>query len=309
MTKRHWIRKRQTAIFAFFLLFSFFLLANIGAISEAVRAGMRFSFHVIIPTLFPFLILSSLLTDTAPRSNKQTSPLFTRLFRLPNAAMLPLFLGLLTGFPVGASTVAELYQNGSLKKEEAERLLLFANNTGPAFLFGGIGALFEDRRLSLLLFTVQLVTALLFGLFSALGKAYPEKASMELCEKNPLSLVDSVVKATEATLHITGFILLFYVLLTAFEILCPNPYVLTLFSLVLEVGNATRCVAALSLCPLFLQASFLAFSLSFSGLSVYFQTRAVLKKSGLSLRFYLPAKLLQGLLAATIALLLGRILL
>ncbi len=309
MTKKQWLRKRRSALFSLLLLFSFFLLANITKVSEAVREGMQLSFHVILPSLFPFFILSSLLSESAPIPKSGEKQLFARMFRLPNVASLPLLLGLLTGFPVGAKSVSELYMRGALTKEEAERLLLFSNNTGPAFLLGGIGALFYDRTLGLLLFFVQAAVSLAFGVFLGIGKPLPKASPSASYERRPPSIVRAVIESTDNALHISGFIILFSVLLTTLQILFPIPSLLFFLSLLLEVGNAAKAVAKLSLCPLYLQAAALAFSVSFSGLSVYFQTRTVLQKSALSLRYYLPAKLLQAIFSAVVTLFLARFIL
>ena len=50
-----------------------------------------------------------------------------------------LVLGLAGGYPVGARTAAELYAQGALTRDEAERLLTFWNNANPAFLLSGLG--------------------------------------------------------------------------------------------------------------------------------------------------------------------------
>ena len=40
---------------------------------------------------------------------------------------------------MGAKAVAELYQQGLCSRQEAQRLLGFCNNSGPAFFIGVVG--------------------------------------------------------------------------------------------------------------------------------------------------------------------------
>ncbi len=61
------------------------------------------------------------------------------LFRAGGACSSALALGFVGGYPVGARTAIALYENGQCSKTEAERLLAFCNNSGPAFILGGGG--------------------------------------------------------------------------------------------------------------------------------------------------------------------------
>ena len=75
------------------------------------------------------------------------SPLMRPLFSLSGAGASALALGLCGGYPVGARTAAALVENGSLPREEGERLLAFCNNAGPGFLLGVCGAgVFSSAR-------------------------------------------------------------------------------------------------------------------------------------------------------------------
>ncbi len=95
-----------------------------------------------IPALFPFFAAGSLLTDTgvtAALGRLCARPMW-RLYGLPGDAAGALVLGLTGGYPVGVQAAADLYASGRLTREQAERLLGFCNNTGPAFIVGVCGA-------------------------------------------------------------------------------------------------------------------------------------------------------------------------
>ena len=301
MTRNYFERKRKTVQFSFLLLLTFFLLVNIQAVSAAAEGGARLAFALVLPALFPFLILSSLLCDSFPLPGQRGNGIFARLFKLPLPALLPLILGLLSGFPIGAKAVSGLYQRGFLTKEEGERLLLFVNNTGPAFLLGGVGALFQDIKVGVFLLVIQAVTALFFGFLLGIGKPLPQSRSLPAkSDAEAPSLVKAVSEAVTSALQIAGFIILFQVILTIFRLILPKDGILLFSACILEISNAVSQLAALSALPLGAVLPLLAFTVSFSGLSVYMQTAAVLHKSELSLRFYLPAKLFQGIFAAAL---------
>ena len=67
-------------------------------------------------------------------------PIMAPLFRVNGSCAAALALGFVGGYPVGARTAIQLYQQGQCSKTEAQRLLAFCNNSGPAFILGAVGA-------------------------------------------------------------------------------------------------------------------------------------------------------------------------
>lgn len=116
------------------------LLPEVSA--QAVRDAMLLCAQTLIPSLFPFFVLSSLLIACGASKllSALLSPLMRPLFGLSGAGAAALALGLCGGYPVGARTAAELVENGALSRDEGERLLAFCNNAGPGFLLGVCGA-------------------------------------------------------------------------------------------------------------------------------------------------------------------------
>ena len=109
----------------------------------AARDGLTLCYNVIIPSLFPFFVLSALVVDLglAGHLGRALEGIMRPLFNVPGACAPALALGFVGGYPVGARTALQLYQKGMCTKTEAERLLAFCNNSGPAFILGGLGSL------------------------------------------------------------------------------------------------------------------------------------------------------------------------
>ena len=124
------------------LAFTAGLLARPEAVYAAVREGLTLCYQTVIPSLFPFFAAVGLLTRLGLARWLQglCRPFMGPMFRLRGACAMPLLAGLLGGYPSGAQTTAELWRQGQLSRREAELLLGFANNCGPAFLLGFIGA-------------------------------------------------------------------------------------------------------------------------------------------------------------------------
>ena len=289
---------------------------------EGARAGLDLCASVIVPSLFPFFVLSALILDLglAEALGQALSPLMRPLFRLDGVCASALALGLVGGYPVGARTAIELYKNGRCSRTEAERMLAFCNNSGPAFVFGAVGAgVFGQSRIGLLLYGVHLLSSLLVGL---LFRFYPERSggrrTVESATAPPKPLAaaftGAVTGAMGSALHISAFVLLFSILIrllrcsgvlpalvaTLTTLLAPlkveGVWIAAWLTGLLELSGGVWALSELNHLPVSMTLA--AFMLGWAGLSVHCQTLSFLGGSGLSCRSYFLGKLLHGVISA-----------
>ena len=297
---------RRKVLMAAVLFITVWLLWEAEALRGVAREGLALCAGSVIPALFPFLAASSLLLKLG-FGDALAGPLapLMGLYRLPGEAAGALVLGLAGGYPVGARTAAELYAQGALTRDEAERLLTFCNNANPAFLLSGLGlGVLGSVRAGLWLWLIHVLSALVTGLVLARkpgrpggGRARPRKDAISE-GSFPELLVGAVQGALGAILGICAFVELFYVLGLPLRRL-PAPWGAGLAGAV-ELFSASAALPGGRLG--FVLAAGLA---GFGGLSVLCQTAAVLAPQGLSPAPCLRGKLLQGALSAGIALLLA----
>lgn len=98
--------------------------------------ALQLWFEKMIPTLFPFMVLSGLIVrlDLGKTIALPVYPLIGSIFRISRTMCTTLLTGFLFGFPLGAKTIAEQYSLGQLSKPQAQYLLSFCNNIGPVYL-------------------------------------------------------------------------------------------------------------------------------------------------------------------------------
>ena len=274
-------------------------------VSASVTEGLRLSVSVLIPSLFPFFIcvnLTSALGLTGVLA-RVFAPVMRRMFHVSGAGCTAILCGAAGGYPSGAQCVAALYREGQLSRAEAEYLLLFCNNAGPAFLFGAVGTVLGIGMTGcLLLWGIHLLSALVIGLVNR-PKEAPNAALPPVQRANASgAVVEAVRSAGQAVLQITMFVAAFSVLarlltMAAAHILPDG--VCTVLTGMLELSGG---IAALANLPITLRwkLALASFFLGFGGLCVWMQTQAVLAPAGLSGCGMLLAKLAQGLLAALI---------
>ena len=280
--------------------------------SEAVVRGLLLCGRVILPSLFPFFVCSELLTELslAQLPARLFSGLMQPLFHIRGEGAAALVLGFLGGYPSGAQITARLYESGAVSKNEAERLLLFCNNAGPAFIVGVAGAgVFGSAAAGFLLWGVHIFCALLCGVLLRGPKLPMVRRKGENRSSGGASFAQaftaSVRNAGASALQVCMFVVIFSVCSAFFQSLLPDGTPAPLRVLLVGMLELSNGMAAMQSAGASLPLA--AFLLGFSGLGVWAQTQSLLAESGLDLRRYLPAKLLHGLLSALLTWALARL--
>lgn len=274
--------------------------------ADAVRRSVTGCLENIVPSLFLFMVATQICMEYGilARLLRPFSGVM-RLLRLPPAAFEALVIGNVAGFPMGARVACRLYADGRLERGQAERLLAFCNNCGPAFLIGAVGAaIWGDAGLGAALWGVQMFASLLVGLLfrgrrGAAGQAARAgtgRAPAGAGRSFPAAFVAAVKNSAVSVLYVCAFIVFmscasvilrfggFSARLGAFEGL-----LLGAFEITMGIGALPGC-GALS----FAMACAVA---GFGGLSVHCQTLLFTEGAGLRSKKYFLGKTLQGVIS------------
>ena len=192
------------------------LLVCSQAALESARAGLTLCAQMIVPSLLPFFMLSSLLQQLGLPGilGRLLYPVTQKLFGIGGAGASALLLGVTGGYPLGADAVARLRRSGALTREQAERALAFCNNSGPAFLVGAAGVgVFHSAGYGLLLYGVHVLSAVLVGMLFAphSGGSLPEPRGQIAAVSLAQALPEAVRNAVRAVLTVSGFVVTFSV--------------------------------------------------------------------------------------------------
>ena len=310
--------KKRLALTAVLVLF-IGLIATAGTVSEAVRHALLLCADTIVPSLFPFFVLSILLNRLGLPGllGRVFGRAASALFGVSGEGVSALFIGLTGGYPLGASYIGELCVSGRIGRQEGERLLAFCNNSGPAFIIGAAGAgVFGSTGVGLLLYAVHVCAAVLTGmLFSGRGDETEERPPAQDDEAAlATALPDAVKGAVTAVLNVCGFVVFFSAVTALMDaggvltacvqalatLLRADPAAIrALLVGILELGGGIAAMRGLPPTPGNLALA--AFLLGFGSLSVHCQTAAVLDGTSLSMGHYLLAKALQGTFSMVLA--------
>ena len=308
MQKKLFRRQLLSAVMLVIALACLFLFSN--DTETAISQSLKFCADVLIPSLFPFMVISSLMVRfrAADVLCRPLSGWFCRLFRLPSCACSAFFLGAICGFPVGAKTAAELYEKGDLTKREAERLAAVSNNTGPSFIVEVIGAFYWNNRIfGIYLYCIQLLSALLLGRIYSCGERLPLPAKEHETHFSAVSpgkiFAEAVSSSAYGMLGICGFVSFFqailailYRILSAIGAEAAVPFAAS----VLEFSSGSAEAALLGGAA---GAFLCGFTVGWSGISVFAQSSLFMSSAGLSLCPMMQSKAIQGLICAAAAVL------
>ncbi len=304
---KHWVR---LPVCILLLVSACCLMLRPQIAVRAIANGLSVCAGSILPSLFPFFVLTNLWISLgyASRLSRRAEPPVRALFHLPGAAASPLLLGALGGYPVGAQTVVRLREQGMLSQAQAQQTLLFCNNAGPAFIFGILGyGLFQSTAVGAVLWGIHLGSALLLGLL--FRPARPSDGDFGLIpepDRTPFlpALSRAVAQAGETALRVCTFVLFFSVLTGYLKQSVPAGWQSAgWFSVALgslELAGGARLLASSTLSPagVFVAAAGL---LGWGGVCVHCQTLSVLSSSGLSPKRYLFGKALHSLVSTAAA--------
>ena len=258
---------------------------------HAASEGISLCLTTIVPSLFPFFIITALLTGAfASYCISFLTPL-GRLLRLPENGELILLIGLLGGYPMGAQCVRQAYCNGQLSTKNAERMLTFCSNAGPAFIFGIGASILPEAWMCWLVWLIQVLSSIIVGWLT------PAHPGVEIAAPQSASVTfsDAIQRSIRVMATVCSWIVLFKIILTFLRqwILWILPeYVSITLSGLLELTNGCTSLSQIQSIPM----RFCLFSvlLSGGGLCIAMQTQTVLMGSGLSLRPYIIGKFVQS---------------
>ena len=270
------------------------LILNAPTAIAGASEGVQLCIQTVIPSLFPFMVLSMVMTGALYQmSTPLMRPIAAGLKLPPNAESIYL-VGLLGGYPIGAQGIRQAYDRGQLSRESAQRMLSFCNNAGPAFVFGMGSHLLGSTWECFLVWLIHIISSMTVGFITPA----PKQNTIFVVSGASVSFPEAVRRGAEAMLSVCGWIVIFR---TGLQLLenwglgtLPRELAIAISGL-LEMTNGCANLESVSS----MGVRFVLFSgiLGFGGLCVGLQTKSVLLGSDLTVGSYIRGKTLQGLLS------------
>lgn len=311
---KNYLKNGGILFFSLILILGMLLLPKVSL--NLALAGLNLWFTKMIPTLFPFMVLSGILIrmNLVQPLCSPFSRLFRFLFGVDENGIFCILIGFFCGFPMGAKVIADLYKRGGLSRKQADYLLSFCNNIGPIYFCGFVLTTLNVTHKFPYIFGMYGIP-LFYGLFCRLLSLFKRQMhignrerifSTFICEKEAssslLPAVDgAIISAVESITKLGGYMIFFNLFNMLPRILMLNglfshiPYfekvrITHFFSCLFEISNGVNLVKN--------KEPWLVLTmLPFSGLCCMAQTYSLIKDTPLSIAKYGLHKLFLAVIA------------
>ena len=280
------------------ILFTLGLLLSPVEIAQGVKSGLALAGNNLIPSLFPFMVLSS-YTVSSPVADL-TAKLLNRpaikLFKTNGYGLCAVVLGLLGGYPIGARAVAEFYAQKKISRRQAQSLLLWSVNPGPAFVIISIGSfMYTGIKIGIILYASIVIASIITGFTASffIKEQYVPTVSTEHSQNKSI-FSDSVKNASQAMISICSWVVIFSASGALATKYLPSGFA-TAFKALSEVTTGCNTIAMLKL-PIPLTCGILGFG----GFAILFQITDYLHKCEVKPQLYLCTRIINGALSAFI---------
>ncbi len=305
------INKFFLLVFIFFFSFAVFFYSD--AVKLGVSNGISLCLNILIPSLFPFMFISSLVVqsnifDNPSRVSKYISGKF---LRLPACCISVIILSLIGGYPTAANSIKNLIKQGKINKNQAERMTYFCVSAGPAYVVNVVGVgVFSSFKLGVILFLAQLFSFFIIIILFNLNSNNFNLANNHIVESSYKSfselVVDSCKDCVLSMLNVCSFVMLFSAFIAivdscniinlAVKLLqlskASEAVLFSAISCMIEISTGTSIAANYGLSP-----SFFSFFLGFGGVCVFFQIFSLLRGIRINKLKFIVARFLQAVLA------------
>ncbi|WP_047981368.1 sporulation integral membrane protein YlbJ [Ornithinibacillus contaminans] len=272
-------------------------------------------------------------------------PIMRPLFNVPGVGSFAWIMGMSSGYPTGAKISVRLREENQLTRVEAERLVAFTNSSSPLFIFGAISVgFFHDAKLGLLLAVCHYLGNALTGIIMrfygraedksskkeqripSIKKAFQEMHDTRLLDVRPFGEImgDAVLNSMKTLVMVGGFIILFSVVNKMLFLIGFTPIVAFLFhgvfqllalpveltlpfiSGLFEITLGANLISKESIDPFLSSMIIISFILGFNGFSIQAQVASIIAKTDIRFYPYFFARLLHGIIASVLTILLYR---
>ena len=271
--------------------------------------GIFLCLQVLIPSLFPFMLLSGFVTKSGiiTRIPNFMGRIFSKIFKVSPYGIAVFSLSLIGGYPVGAVTIKALHKGGLLDDKDCEKLVMFCISAGPGFLVTYIGAVMtRNLRLGYILLAAQILSVVATGLIARftinVDKAPPLPRNIQKAPlKTKEALVYCVDNAIRACTQMCVLVMIFSGICEIYITLVKESNSLVWITALLEISNGIKFIAGKY------PTTLIAFVCGFGGICVHLQIFSLLSDINFSKCNFYIFRILQGLTCAGVTYILVKI--
>ncbi|GKX66271.1 sporulation integral membrane protein YlbJ [Inconstantimicrobium mannanitabidum] len=283
-------------------------------------AGAKLFITAIFPTIFPFMVICNILIayDGINIYSKIVGPILCKPLGLSQSSSFALVASIFCGYPIGAKYSSELYEKGYINKDEFQRLINIATNSGPIFTIGAVGlSMLGNKLWGFIILGCNFLSAFIIGLLTKKKNSCSVNSPKNIEESKNIGLIlkESIMDGINGVLMVGGYVIIFSILINIIKnnvitnyillkLQNPIPAIHNIYGVTIGMLDLTNGCNLISLFSMNIKYKLciLSFLCAFGSISVIAQVNAFLYKYNLNIKKYVILKLLQGAIASVLSL-------
>lgn len=307
---------KRNIIPIFILIIIIIFVMDPQIVSQGAFNGLKIWVNNLIPFLFPMSILSNILLQYNFLYSllEKFSFVSEKLFK-SKFAFIPYFISFISGYPSGAMSINMMGKSKKINSDESNYLLLFTNICSFQFISGAVifSMLKDYNLLKFIVFPHFLGAIFLSFLYKNTGCISYKNSNFKLKTPKFNEVFNlAISKSITGILTVGGVIVIFSVLSAFLTHILSSFYLFSyvnsniqeiILSLVigsLEMTNGCNIIASSANIPIEVKLIIINFLISFSGLSIVFQTMAVTQDINFKISYYMKGKFIFAVLSSFI---------
>ena len=283
------------------ILFLIIIFINPTNIISSVQLSFNICIKNLFPTLFPFLLLSNIMTNYGfiEICAKIGNIIIKKIFKINQNGFYVLIMSMLSGSPSNAKYINQLLEKKLINHYEANQLLTFTHCVNPLFIIGTIGITFlKSKTIGIIILISHYLGNIITGIIMRKKNIISDyKISSYNPNKSFIKVLTHSINDTINTLMlILGVVTTCLIFTTVVSsIIHINP----IYSGILEITQGINYIYQSNL-NIMIKTIFITFIISFGGLSIHMQVMSILENKKIRYLPYFIARLIHAILSSII---------
>ncbi|MFQ6752576.1 MAG: hypothetical protein ACLRFL_03330 [Clostridia bacterium] len=268
----------------------------------------------VFPTLFPFFIITRLIVSLSEFRPNPLDKFFSKIYHTPTGSLNIFLLSAISGYPMGAKMISNLYDQKLISTEDSKKMLSFTSISGPMFMIGTIGvSVLGSFRAGLVIMISNVLAGLINGL---LYRGYSNNKSIVSIKNQPKSnlISDTIYDSLNSILMVGAYIIVGFLLIqiiestkilhtisSVFPNICDGNVVSSILTGLIEITHGSIDLSTTSL-SLVWKTMITSTMIAFGGLCILLQSMSFIKQLNIPTKTLLLQKTTQALITFIISL-------
>ena len=298
-------------------LVMFIILASPKRYANGTIEGIKLFFFSVFPGLFPFMLLTKLLTEMGVivKICSKLDKFSYKLFGTNGLSIYAFIMSIVSGYSIGAKIISDLDKKNLIDESEAKKMSVFCTTSGPIFIIGTVGSvMLGNFKYGIILYVSHILSSLLLGIIY--GKLHKKETNFTAEKRNfvhnkPKNIVGFCINETINSLFVVGaYITIFFLIGELLDSLYVFKFIQNLLSPVVKlihldegylpgilygILEVTRGAKTLSSTVTPISLILITGIISFSGLSIIFQSMAFLKEAKIKTHKFILTKFVHSI--------------